>query len=245
MDRGLHVIRFDNRDAGRSTHFRDGPKADVMAALQGDFSSASYGLPDMVGDTVGLLDVLGIDSAHIVGASMGGFIGQLTAIEHPDRVRSLTAMMSTTGDRGVGQADMTVFADLGSPPGEDRDAYAAWYVRALPIFGSAAFPQDEDEVAERARLFYDRGYDSGAMMRQGVAVVAAGDLTPRLRQISAPTLVIHGDADRMCDVSGGKAIAAAIPDAELVIMAGMGHSVPKQLWSELATRIADHIHQAG
>ena len=242
VDRGLHVVRFDNRDAGRSTHFRDGPEADVMAALRGDFGSASYSLADMVGDTLGLLDVLGIDTAHIVGASMGGFIGQLTAIEHPDRVRSLTTIMSSTGDRAVGQADMAVFAEMGSPPG-DREAYADWYVKALPIFGSPAFPQDPTEVAERAALFYDRGHDPGAMLRQGVASVAAGDLTPRLRQLTVPTLVIHGDADRLCDVSGGKAIAAAIPGAELVILSGMGHSIPRQLWSELATRIAGHIHR--
>jgi pimeloyl-ACP methyl ester carboxylesterase len=233
---------FDNRDAGRSTHFEG--SADPMAALRGDFSSAAYSLEDMVGDTLGLLDALGIDSAHFVGASMGGFISQLTAIEHPARVRSLTSMMSTTGDRAVGQADMAIFAEMRPQPDGTRQSYVDWYLRALPVFGSTAFPQDEQDVAHRAGRFFDRGYDPQAMMRQGVATVMAGDLTPRLHDLRTPTLVIHGDADRMCDVSGGKASAAAIPGAELVIVEGMGHSVPRQLWSELATLISDHIHRA-
>ncbi|QUQ71682.1 alpha/beta fold hydrolase [Kutzneria sp. CA-103260] len=237
---GLHVIRFDNRDAGRSTHFHDGPKADVMAALKGDLSSASYTLNDMVDDTVGLLDVLGVDRAHLVGASMGGFIAQLTTIEHPARVRSLTVLMSTTGDPAVGQADMALFGELGPQP-QDRAGYVDWYVHALPIFGSGAFPQDPAEVAKMAGSYYDRGYDPEAMMRHAVAQVSAGDITSRLPDVTTPTLVIHGDADRMCDVSGGKAIAAAVPGAELEIIPGMGHSVPRQLAPELAKRIADHI----
>ncbi|MFI9385462.1 alpha/beta fold hydrolase [Kutzneria sp. NPDC052558] len=237
---GVQVIRFDNRDAGRSTHFHDGPKADVMAALNGDFSSASYTLDDMVADTFGLLDVLGVDAAHIVGASMGGFIGQLAALGHPERVRSLTVMMTSTGDPTVGQADMALFREMGPQP-RDRAGYVDWYVRALPVFGSAAFPQDPVEVAKMAGRYHDRGYDPEAMMRHAVAQVAAGDITARLRDLAVPTLVIHGDADRMCDVSGGRAVAAAIPGAELVIVKGMGHSVPRQLAAELAQRIADHI----
>jgi len=237
---GLHVIRFDNRDAGRSTHFHDGPKADVMAALKGDFSSASYSLDDMANDALGLLDALGVDQAHLVGASMGGFIAQLTAIEHPERVRSLTVMMSTTGDPAVGQADLTLFGEMGPQP-RDRAGYVDWYVRALPVFGAPAFPQDPVEVAKMAGLYYDRGYDPEAMMRHAVAQVMAGDITARLRTLATPTLVIHGDADRMCDVSGGRAIAAAVPGAELVIVPKMGHGVPRQLASELARRVADHI----
>jgi pimeloyl-ACP methyl ester carboxylesterase len=243
-DRGLHVIRFDNRDAGRSTHFHDAPPADPMAALEGGFATAAYSVHDMVGDMLGLLDALGIDSAHFVGASMGGFLSQLTAVEHPTRVRSLTTMMSSTGNRAVGQADMAIFAEMRPQPDGTRQSYVDWYLRALPIFGSAAFPQDEHEVAERAGRYFDRGYDPQAMMRQGVATVMGGDLTPRLHDLKTPTLVIHGTADRMCDVSGGKATAEAVPGAQLVLVDGMGHSVPRQLWSELATLISDHIHQA-
>jgi pimeloyl-ACP methyl ester carboxylesterase len=112
------------------------------------------------------------------------------------------------------------------------------------VFGSTAFPQDEQEVAHRTGRYFDRGYDPQAMMRQGVATVMAGDLTPRLHGLKTPTLVIHGNADRMCDVSDGPATAAAIPGAELVIVGGMGHSVPRQLWSELAALISDHVHRA-
>jgi pimeloyl-ACP methyl ester carboxylesterase len=174
---GVQAVRFDNRDAGRSSHLPDAP--DLQAALAGDFSSAAYTLSGMAGDTVGLLDVLGFDSAHMVGASLGGMIAQTIAIEYPGRVRSLTSMMSTTGDRGVGQADLRPPAALGAPP-EDRAGFIDWQVRA---------------------------------------------------------------ADVMCDVSGGRATAAAIPGAELVIVDGMGHSLPQPLWPDLAARIAAVVHR--
>ncbi|GHF41175.1 alpha/beta hydrolase [Streptomyces morookaense] len=240
--RGLQVTRFDNRDAGRSTHFHDAPVPDVRAAMAGDFSSASYTLSDMAADTVGLLDVLGIGSAHFVGLSLGGMVAQMVAIEHPGRVRSLTSMMSSTGNPDVGRPDFAALGELGAAP-EDRQGYIDWQVRAIRAIGSPGFAFDEDAVAERAALAYDRGHDPLAMGRQAVATLATGDRTERLRSLDVPTLVVHGSADRMCDVSGGRATAAAVPGAELVVVDGLGHSLPREAWPGLTSLIAAHIHR--
>ncbi|MGQ4430929.1 MULTISPECIES: alpha/beta fold hydrolase [unclassified Streptomyces] len=243
VDRGLHVIRFDTRDAGRSTHFPDAPVPDFPAALAGDFSSASYTLSDLAADTVGLLDALALTGAHLVGSSMGGMIAQMIAIEYPDRVRSLTSMMSTTGRPGVGEADFSVFADLGAPP-RDREAFIDWQVRALRLAASPVFPFDETAAAARSGRVFDRGYDPLGIQRQGLAVLVTGDRTDRLRSLRVPTLVVHGTADIVCDISGGHATAAAVPDAELLILEGMGHGLPEELWPELASHIGELVHQA-
>ena len=241
--RGLQLIRFDNRDAGRSTHFPDGPVPDLAAALAGDFSSAAYTLADMAADTAGLLDVLGLGSAHIVGASLGGMIAQTMAIECPARVRSLTSIMSTTGALGVGLPDLPAIAGLGAPPA-NRAGFIDWRVRALRVTGSPGFEFDEAAAAELAGRAYDRDHDRLAMLRQSVAVLASGDRTARLRSLRVPALVLHGDDDRMCHVSGGRATAAAIPGAELVIFEGMGHSLSQQLWPKIADLIAGLVQRA-
>jgi pimeloyl-ACP methyl ester carboxylesterase len=236
--RDLHVVRFDNRDSGRSTHMRSAPPPDLPAALAGDLSSASYTLSDMAADAVGLLDALQIAAAHIVGASLGGAIGQTIAIEHPTRLRSLTTMMSTTGDRSVGQMHpATMKALFGGPPARTREEVVARAVRGYPVMGSPAFPADLAAVAEVAGLAYDRDHDDVGIARQAVASVASGDRTKLLRSVDVPTLVLHGLADTLCDPSGGRATAAAIPGAELVLIDGMGHNLPPGLWE----RIADHI----
>lgn len=242
---GLHLIRFDNRDAGRSTHLVDAPVPDLQAVLAGDLASVSYTLSDMAADAVGLLDVLGIDSAHIVGASMGGAIAQTLAIEHPARVRSLTSMMSTTGHRSVGQPDPEALQEVFSgPPARTRDEAIAQALRASRVLGSPGFASDESELALRAGLAFDRGHDPLGAARQGAAMLASGDRTEGLATLSVPTLVIHGLADRMCDPSGGRATAAAIPGAELWLIEGLGHSLPPALRSELARRIAAHVKRA-
>lgn len=240
----LHPIRFDNRDAGLSTHFSHAPVPDFPAIQSGDFSTVSYSLSDMAADTVGLMDSLGYDSVHLVGASMGGMIAQTIAIEYPHRVRSLTSIMSTTGNPSVGQPDYSALADLGAPPYDDRQAYINWQIKSRKAIGSPKYPLDEKATAEIAGLAWDRDHDPLAMIRQAVAVIKSGDRTEKLGTIKVPTLVIHGEDDRMINVSGGRATAAAIPAAELVTFEGMGHGLPQALWSEFAKRIANLIDYA-
>lgn len=235
--RGLRVIRFDNRDAGRSTHMEQAPPPDFPAALRGDFSSVSYTLSDMAADAVGLLDALGIAAAHVVGASMGGAIGQHMAIEHPKRVLSLTSMMSTTGDLSVGQMHAAAQQALFGAPANTREAVVERALRAAPVVRSPAYPTPPEAIAATAGRAWDRDHDGIAIVRQAVASLASGDRTPKLKNITAPTLVIHGTHDVICDVSGGRAVAAAVPNAELVLIEGMGHDVPPGLWD----RFADHI----
>jgi pimeloyl-ACP methyl ester carboxylesterase len=245
VDRGLQVVRFDNRDVGLSTHLTDAPPPDLPAVLAGDLSSVSYTLSDMAADAAGLLDALGIKSAHVVGASMGGAIGQTLAIEHRDRVRSLTSMMSTTGNRSVGQPSPDVIRDaFGGPPAVTRDDVIQQMVRAFRAIGSPGYPMDENEVAARAGRAYDRSHDPIGFARQAIAFVASGDRTELLRRLTVPTLVIHGLADRLCDVSGGRATAEAIPGAELVLIEGMGHNLPPGLRLQLAERIAGFVWRA-
>jgi len=242
VERGLQVIRFDNRDAGLSTHVIDAPPPDLPAALAGDFKSVSYTLSDMAADAVGLLDALGIGRVHVVGASMGGQIAQTMAIEHPDRIFSLTSMMSTTGNIAVGQPSREALRDLFTgPPAVTRDEVIQQSLRAMRAIGSPGYPSDEKEVAARAGRAYDRAYDPIGSARQAIATVASGDRTERLRHLQVPTLVIHGLADRMCDASGGRATANAIPGAELVLIEGMGHDLPPGLRSQLAMCIANFV----
>ncbi|MGH9884073.1 MAG: alpha/beta fold hydrolase, partial [bacterium] len=242
VGRGLHVIRFDNRDAGASTHVAGTP--DFRAALAGDLSSAAYTLSDMAADTVGLLDALGLAKVHFVGASMGGFIAQMIAIEHPDRMRSLTSIMSSTGDPAVGQphpVGMQVFS--GGSPTSREDAIERAR-RNAELVGSPGYPKDLDAIGARAAVAYDRGFDVLGIVRQAVAVIATGDRTQRLRELRVPTLVIHGTADVMMDVSGGRATAAAIPGTELVLIEGMSHDLPAPVWPEIASRIAALVARA-
>lgn len=244
LARGLQIVRFDNRDAGRSTHLHKARPADLPAALAGDLSSASYTLSNMAADTVGLLDVLGVAAAHVVGASLGGAIAQTMAIEHRDRVRSLTTMMSTTGDPSVGQVHAdTMRAVFGGPSVSTREQAVERALRVDRIAGSPAYPADPDELARVAGLAWDRDHDEPSIVRQAVASVASGDRTALLRGLDVPTLVLHGLADTICDPSGGRATAAAIPNAELVLIEGMGHNIPPGLWDRVADHIAAIVHR--
>ena len=238
---GLQVIRFDNRDVGLSTHLTHAQIPNLGAALSGDSSSVSYRLVDMAADTVGLLDALRLDSAHVVGCSMGGFIAQTMAIESPMRVRTLTSIMSSTGDLSVGQPTPAARALFLRPPIKTRAEVVARAIETARVIGSPGYPTDDTTLAERAGAAYDRNFDLLAAARQGLAVIASGDRTARLRELRVPTLVIHGEDDPLVTVSGGRATAAAIPGAQLEVIPGMGHDLPRGLWPHLTSRIAAFI----
>ena len=208
--RGFFVVRFDNRDVGRSSRLDHLPVPTVWQLLRRDKRAASYTLEDMAADVVGLLDHLGIERAHMVGASMGSMIAQTLAVTHPDRVRSLVSIMGNTGARTSGQPTLrTSKALLGVPPA-DRDGYVEHMVGTFSLIGSPGFERDEAELRELARRSFDRGRSPAAGGRQLAAILASGDRTKRLRGIAAPTLVIHGSADKLVRPSGGRATAKAI-----------------------------------
>jgi pimeloyl-ACP methyl ester carboxylesterase len=242
--RGVQVIRLDNRDIGLSSHLSSAPTPDVQAVMMGDASSASYRLSDMAGDVIGLLDALGLDTAHIVGASMGGMIAQSVAIEQPRRVRSLTSIMSTTGDPSVGRPTERALAALLSPPAGTREDAIERTVSIVRVIGSPGFELDEAELRSRTGLAFDRSHDPVGVARQLAAIGASGDRTEAIRSISIPTLVVHGADDPLVNVSGGRAIAQAIPGAELVVYDGMGHNLPRELWDEIARRIGELVARA-
>jgi pimeloyl-ACP methyl ester carboxylesterase len=235
--RGFRVVRFDNRDVGRSSRIEGGPRPDWMALAAGDPSSASYTLSEMADDAVGLLDHLGAETAHLVGASQGGMIAQVVAIREPARVLSLTSIMSTTGDREVGQPRPEGLAALFSPPAPNPEAMADWAVANWRTIGSPGFPLDEEAIRARTLASFERGYSPEGVARQLAAVLASPDRTSELGELRMPTLVIHGADDVLIDVSGGKATARAVPDAELIVVPGMGHDLPRALWPRFVDAI--------
>lgn len=235
--RGFFVIRYDNRDTGRSTRARGRVRRqDLVRAFYGLKVRAPYSMEDLSEDAFGLLDHLGIETAHAVGVSMGGMIAQTMAIARPTRVRSLTSIMSTTGKRTVGWQHPSLLPNLLAKRGA-RDAYIESSVTIWRRIGSPAYPFDEDEIRARAAETYDRGISSAGVMRQMLAVLTQPNRAPRLRGVRLPTLVIHGLADKMVHVSGGRATAAAIPGAELLLIDGMGHDLPPDLYESIADAI--------
>jgi pimeloyl-ACP methyl ester carboxylesterase len=198
----------------------------------------------MAADVAGLLDALSLDSAHLVGASMGGMIAQTVAIEHPQRVRSLTSIMSTTGDPNVGGASQEALGVLLAPPARNREEAIERTVATFKVIGSPGYELDEEALRERAGLSYDRAYDPLGVGRQLVGILASGDRTPRLRELDVPTLVIHGDGDPLVAVTGGRATAEAIPGAELLVIEGMGHDLPRDLWPQITDAIATLVERA-
>jgi pimeloyl-ACP methyl ester carboxylesterase len=243
-ERGFFVIRFDNRDVGRSTILRDAPIPKRWQLLVRDKRGASYSLDDMAADGIGLLDELGIESAHVVGASMGGMIAQTLAAEHPASVRSLVSIMSNTGSRWSGNPKLAIYRLWLSRPPRDRDSYIERATTVFSMIGSRGLPQDLERYREIAARSYDRGYDPAASARQLGAIFASGNRTKQLRSITAPTLVIHGSTDPMVNRSGGAATARAIPGARMLTIKGMGHDLPEAAWPQLLGAISEHASAA-
>jgi pimeloyl-ACP methyl ester carboxylesterase len=242
-DRGFFVVRFDNRDIGRSTHLDFRPPT-MRQMLRRRVGPEQYTLSDMAEDTAALIRELGIAPAHLVGASMGGMIAQVLAAEHPELVRSLTSIMSTTGSRWHGQPALSVYKYLLRPPPRDREGYVERAAEVFGLVGSTGFDRDEQYIRERASRSYDRGYDIRAGGRQLGAVLASGDRTKELRRIEAPTLVIHGTVDKMVRPSGGRATAKAIPGARLMMIEGMGHDLPRGAWPQIIDAVSEHARAA-
>jgi pimeloyl-ACP methyl ester carboxylesterase len=199
----------------------------------------------MAADGIGLLDHLGIESAHVVGASMGGMIGQTLAIEQPERIRSLVSIMSTTGSRRVGVPTLKAFGVMLAEAPKGRDAYVERIVKTFKVIGSPAYPMDEARFRELAGRLYDRSHNPRGVLRQMHAITASGDRTAALRKLSLPATVIHGTRDPLVRPSGGRATARAIPGARLRIVEGMGHDLPRDLWPTFAAEIADNASRAG
>jgi len=243
--RGFRVVRFDNRDIGHSTTLEDAGVPRRADLFLGRRARAAYLLSDMAGDAIGLMDHLGIESAHVVGASMGGMIGQTLAIEHPERVRSLVSIMSTTGSRRVGTPTFRAFGLMLAAAPRGRDAYIERVLRTFAVVGSPAYPTDEERLRDIAGRMYDRSHNPRGILRQMHAITASGDRTAALRQIRLPATVIHGTRDPLVRPSGGRATARAIPGARLRIVEGMGHDLPRALWPIFTDEIVDTAARAG
>jgi pimeloyl-ACP methyl ester carboxylesterase len=235
--REFWVIRFDNRDVGRSTIMRGSRIPSRWQLLRRSPRGAAYALEDMAGDTVGLLDQLEIPAAHVVGRAMGAMIGQLMAINDPDRVLSLVSISSTTGNRNVGQPHRWMTSRQLRKVPRQRDAFMAAQIETRRATGSQDVKLDEEQIKELAARMIDRGIYPAGSTRQLAAVVTAGDRTEALANVRVPTTVIHGDADPIIDVSGGRATADAIPDAKLAIIPGMGHDLPREMWPQIIDAI--------
>jgi pimeloyl-ACP methyl ester carboxylesterase len=242
-ERGFRVVRFDNRDIGRSTRIRSGGMPNMLGLIAGRGKPA-YRLRDMAADTAGLMDHLGIESAHLVGASMGGMIAQCTAIGYPERVRSLTSIMSTTGSRRVGHPSYRTFGLLLGKRPREREAAIERVVTTFKAIGSPGYPFEEEHIRELAGRSFDRGHSEAGIARQLHAITASGDRTPGLRKLNLPALVIHGKNDILVNPSGGRATAKAIPGARLKLIDGMGHDMPRPLYPTFIEGIAANATRA-
>jgi pimeloyl-ACP methyl ester carboxylesterase len=242
-ERGFHVIRFDNRDAGLSTKI-GAPVPNVIRLMAGLPARVPYLLDDMADDSLGLLDELGIERAHVAGVSMGAMIGQTMAIRQPERVLSLASMLSTTGDRRVGTPKLRVWSLMMRRAPQERDAYIRYFTRVFRMIGSPAYPVDEARMRERAAATYDRCHYPAGTARQLGAIMASGSRTAALRRLEVPTVVIHGESDPLVPLRAGRATARAIPNARLLAIPGMGHDLPEPLWPTFVDAIVTNTERA-
>jgi pimeloyl-ACP methyl ester carboxylesterase len=225
VDRGFCVIRFDNRDCGRSSVLADG---------------AEYTLSDMAGDAVAVLDALGIERAHVFGQSMGGMIAQVLAIEHPGRVGTLTVISTSTGNPEHGKATHDALAAVSRPPATDIDAAIELDIANRRIWASPGW-FDEDVTRSQLRAAYERSFTPGGSLRQFVAIALAPDREPALAQLSVPTLVMHGTLDPLIGIDGGERLAELIPGAELFPIDGLAHDLPVQVWQQVISALTTHV----
>jgi pimeloyl-ACP methyl ester carboxylesterase len=243
---GFFVIRFDNRDVGLSTkfsHVKPHLAAIVQARAEGREPSPPYTVHDMANDAVAVLDAAGVARAHVMGFSMGGMIVQTMAIDHPDRLLSMTSVMSTTGDVDAGASTPEARELLLAPPPTDRESYIERHLAGIRTWGS---PKEYDE--ERLRAFaaaaFDRCFDPAGQGRQIMAVFAGSSRTDELRDVRVPTLVLHGSEDKLVDASGGRRTAEAIPGAQFVLIEGMGHDYPPAYWDQIVGLVTEHARGA-
>lgn len=241
--KGRYVIRFDNRDVGLSTKFDDAGVPDVGSLMQGKPVETPYKLKDMAADAVGLLDVLGIKSADVVGVSMGGMIAQTIAIEYPERVRTLTSIMSSTGNPELPQPKPEVAALLVAPPVSNKTDYINNQVAAAKILHGTTFQIDEDYVRDEADRAYERNYNPQGFARQFAAILSSGSRNADLQKVKIPTLILHGSVDPLVPIAGGKDTANSIPGAKFQTIDGMGHSFPIERVPEILQAILQHTSQ--
>ncbi|MEO9325694.1 alpha/beta fold hydrolase [Nocardioides sp. C4-1] len=242
--RGFYVIRFDNRDVGRSSRATGRVTRRLLVrGFAGLPTRSPYSLDDMARDAFGLLDHLGLEAAHVAGVSMGGMIAQSMALQQPQRVSSLASIMSTTGRRTVGWQHPVLFRNL-LASSRGREGYIRSSVATWRLIGSPGYPTPQEHIEERAADTYDRGVSVAGLTRQMAAIVTTADRTPRLRGLRVPTVVVHGLADKMVHVSGGRATANAVPGADLLLVDGMGHDLPPALHETFAQAITRNAERA-
>jgi pimeloyl-ACP methyl ester carboxylesterase len=239
VESGHLVVRFDNRDVGLSSHLDGAPRPNIGAILGGDRSTLAYSIDDMADDAAGLIEAMGLGSANVVGVSMGGMIAQALTIRHPARVRSLVSIMSSTGDRSVGQAAPDTAAIVMQRAPVAREENVAHGMRVWQKLRSPGFAHDDAQMRERLGTSYDRAFYPEGVARQAGAILGQRNRTADLAGVAAPTVVVHGAEDTLVHVSGGEATARAIPGAKLVVVPGMGHDLPEGIWPIVVSAVGE------
>lgn len=244
-DKGFFVIRYDNRDTGKSSSQQGRVRrTDLVRAFLTGRGNPPYSLSDMAGDGIGLLDHLGIESAHVAGISMGGMIVQTMALEHTSRVRSMSSIMSTTGKRSVGWQDPKLLPRLLAGKRVEREAYVKTSVAFAKLIGSPGYPEPVERATKRSEDTFDRGLNGPGVLRHMMAILTQPNRSKSLHSLTIPTQVIHGLSDRMVHVSGGRATSASIPGSELLLVDGMGHDLPPELWESVTDAIRRTANRA-